>query len=61
MVANELDYRARKDYVHFNPVKHGLVSQVCDRPYSTFHRLVQEGVYPHDWAGGNERNLAYDD
>ena len=61
LICNEADYRAHMDYVHFNPVKHGLVSQVCDWLYSTFHRLVQEGVYPHDCADGNERNLAYVD
>jgi len=37
--------------VHINPVKHGLVKRVADWPYSTFHRLVSEGVYPMDWAG----------
>lgn len=49
------------DYVHINPVKHGLVKQVRDWPYSTFHRLVKQGVYPIDWAGGDESELEYDD
>ena len=31
------------DYVHLNPVKHGWVKRVCDWPYSTFHRLVEQG------------------
>jgi putative transposase len=39
------------DYVHINPVKHGLMKRVADGPYSTFHRLVIEGVYPMGWAG----------
>jgi putative transposase len=34
----------------------GLVARVGDWPYSTFHRLVEEGVYPADWAGGFEDN-----
>lgn len=25
-------------YVHYNPVKHGLVTEVMDWPYSTLHR-----------------------
>ena len=49
------------DYVHFNPVKHGLVRCVADWPYSTFHRLVKVGVYPLDWAGGRADALGYDD
>jgi putative transposase len=37
--------------VHINPVKHGLVSRVGDWPYSSFRRLVTQGVYPEDWGG----------
>ena len=37
-------------YVHFNPVKHGLVKYVNEWPHSTFHRLVEQGIYPFDWA-----------
>ena len=44
------DYRRHMDYLHYNPVKHGLVSQVRDWPYSTFHVLVCQGVYPADWG-----------
>ncbi|KGD61884.1 hypothetical protein T9A_01093 [Alcanivorax jadensis T9] len=42
------------DYVHINPVKHGLVSRVQDWPYSTSHHWVRRGVYAVDWAGGSE-------
>jgi putative transposase len=38
------------DYIHFNPVKHGLVAHVADWPYSSFHRAVRDGLYPADWA-----------
>jgi putative transposase len=51
-VRDEADYRKHLDYIHFNPVKHGLVTQVRDWPYSTFHRYVQEGMYAEDWGGG---------
>jgi putative transposase len=39
------------DYIHINPVKHGLVSRVSDWPYSSFHRMVKLGIYPEDWVG----------
>ena len=61
LIRQEQDYRAHMDYIHINPVKHGLVTRVRDWPYSTFHRLVEEGVYPEDWAGGDEGMLGYDD
>ena len=61
LIRDERDYRAHMDYVHINPVKHGLVEPVADWPYSTFHRLVAEGVYPADWGGGHEGELKYAD
>ena len=50
-IRNESDYIAHMDYLHYNPVKHGHVKQVKDWPYSTFHRLVKEQVYPENWGG----------
>ncbi len=61
LIKNYHDYRAHMDYVHINPVKHGLVKQVKDWPYSTFHTLVAQGVYAQDWGGGLETDLPYDD
>ena len=51
---DEDDWRRHVDYIHYNPVKHQHVAQVVDWPYSTFHRYVDEDVYPRDWAGGGE-------
>ena len=33
------------DYVHYNPVKHGLVERVEDWPWSSYHKYVREGIY----------------
>ncbi len=51
-IRDEEDLRRHVEYIHFNPVKHGQVTKVRDWPYSTFHRYVQLGVYPLDWADG---------
>jgi putative transposase len=61
LIRDERDYRAHMDYVHINPVKHGLVERVADWPYSTFHRMVADGIYPPGWAGGCEGELNYVD
>jgi putative transposase len=50
-IRDEEDYVRHIDYVHINPVKHGLVKRVCDWGPSSFHRHVELGVYPADWAG----------
>jgi putative transposase len=47
---DERDYQTHFDYLHFNPVKHGLVKNVADWPYSSFHRWVTEGVYSDRWG-----------
>jgi len=38
-------------YIHYNPVKHGLVERIEDWPYSTYHRFCQQGLYDDfDWG-----------
>ena len=61
LIRDERDFQAHMDYVHINPFKHGLVERVADWPHSTFHRCVERGIYPPDWAGGGESGLPYHD
>lgn len=49
-IANERDLAAHVDYIHINPLKHGLVERVADWPYSSFHRYVERGWLAADWA-----------
>ena len=49
-IRDERDYAVHMDYVHFNPVRHGLVRNVAEWPYSSFHRHVAQGTYPASWA-----------
>jgi putative transposase len=50
-IRDEGDFERHVDYIHYNPVKHGLVSRVSDWPYSSFHRYVRHRVLPEDWGG----------
>ena len=50
-IRGDADYAAHMDYVHFNPVKHGLVPTAADWPYSTFKACVARGAYPKTWGG----------
>ena len=61
LIRDDADMQAHMDYVHFNPVKHGLVKRVVDWPTSTFHELVKQGVYPQVWGGGHDVLLPYAD
>ena len=40
-IRDDSDFERHADYIHYNPVKHGLVSRVTDWPYSSFHRYVR--------------------
>jgi len=48
------DFQRHFDYVHYNPVKHGLVKCPRDWPWSSFQRWVRAGVYPQNWACSDE-------
>ena len=60
LIQDERDYRHHVDYVHRNPLKHGLVERVVDWPYSSFHRAVGAGVYPAGWCGDEAVGFAGD-
>ena len=49
-IRNEEDYCNHFDYIHYNPVKNSLVTQVKDWPYSTFHNYVKKGFYTANWG-----------
>ena len=61
LIRDEKDFSAHMDYVHINPLKHGLVKRVSDWPYSTFHLLVEQDVYPTNWADGDEDDVKHVD
>ena len=52
-IRDEADLARHVDYIHVNPVKHGLVSRAADWPYSSFHRYVRLGLCSTEWAGAD--------
>jgi putative transposase len=59
LIRDEQDFAAHVDYIHINPLKHGLVERVRDWPCSSFHRHVQRGLVSVDWAGGVEQGVSH--
>ena len=57
-IRDEDDLQQHVDYVHINPVKHGLVRRVADWPHSSFHVFEERGWLPCDWAGVDARDGA---
>jgi len=56
VIRDEEDFERHADYIHWNPIKHGLAKTVAEWPYSTFHHYVRQGVYAPDWGGFTERS-----
>jgi putative transposase len=50
-IRDDADLARHIDYIHYNPVAHGLVPGVADWPYSSFHAHVARGLISADWGG----------
>jgi putative transposase len=50
LIRNEDDMDRHMDYIHYNPVKHGLAATPAEWPHSSFRHQVRIGAYPLDWG-----------
>jgi putative transposase len=50
-VRNEADFERCASYIHFNPVKHGLVSLASEWKFSSLRHYIRARVLPADWGG----------
>ena len=50
-IRDATDLQSHIAYIHWNPVKHGLVARCSDWPFSSFHRFVRQGMLAADWGG----------
>jgi len=48
-IRDEEDFMRHVNYIHFNPIKHGLVHCPHEWKESSFARWVAEGFYRQDW------------
>ena len=44
------DLNRHMDYIHYNPVKHEVVADPTDYPWSSFHVHQSKGRYPKGWG-----------
>jgi putative transposase len=60
-IEDDDDFERHVDYIHYNPVKHGLVTCPRDWPYSSFSRWVRQGDYAPEWGCTQRGPLPFDD
>ena len=53
-IRDESDLNAHLDYIHYNPVKHGLAQNVKDWEFSSFDKFVEMGNYDHNWGSAED-------
>jgi putative transposase len=52
VIRNESDMDRHLDYIHYNPVKHGLVTDPAKYAWSSFKTYQSRGSYPASWGIG---------
>jgi len=50
LITDEKDYENHVNYIHYNPVKHGLAQKASKWPWTSLHRMVRAGTFPPDWG-----------
>jgi len=53
-IQTEQDFIHHIDYIHYNPVKHGLVNAPLAWKHSSFHRYVHQEIYHLQWGANEE-------
>ncbi len=50
VIRDENDLHRHLDYVHYNPVKHGIAGGPKEYPWCSFKQHVERGHYSLDWG-----------
>lgn len=56
-IRDEADWRRHMDYIHYNPVKHGLATRPVDWPWSSFRAAVGRGWYDEMWGASEPAEI----
>jgi putative transposase len=54
VIRDETDLETHVDYIHWNPLRHGLVNAPEDWGHSSFRKWVKEGYYEGEWGRNGE-------
>jgi putative transposase len=57
-IRNQEDFNRHCDYIHYNPVKHGLVKSPIEWQNSSFKDFVDRGIYPSDWGSNIRKEIS---
>ncbi len=49
-IRDKKDFYTKLEYIHYNPIKHKIVKNVFEYPYSSFFQYVKIGFYNIKWG-----------
>lgn len=58
VIRDQDDMKNHLNYIHFNPVKHGIVTDPFEYKHSSFAKYLEEGYYQRGW--GAVENLEFE-
>jgi putative transposase len=58
VIRDSKDFTEHVQYIHYNPVKHGLAASPRSWPHSSFHTFVSKGMYDLNWGAGEQPHVA---
>ena len=59
VIRDEEDFERHLHYIHYNPVKHGLVARPEDWPHSSFREWKARGAYVDCWGWSLDDSLRW--
>jgi putative transposase len=58
IIRNQADLNRHIDYIHYNPIKHGIASSTREYVHSSFADYVRDGYYETSW--GEKKELDFE-
>jgi len=56
VIRDDRDWSRHMDYIHYNPIKHGLVLKPEDWPHSSYVDCVRRNLYEIGWGWNEDEN-----
>jgi putative transposase len=57
VIRDERDLQRHLHYIHYNPIKHGLVADPCDWAQSNYLEWQERGLYPASFAWNEPQHV----
>lgn len=58
VIYNQEDFNRHCDYIHYNPVKHGLVKSPAEWKHSSINDFIDAGKYSEGWGEDLPKGLS---